>query len=316
MLANDTATPALPAPAPAVAQGSARAWLLASRPATLTAAVAPVLVGTAVAHHSVAIQAGPFAATLMGAGLLQIASNFANDVFDYEKGADTQERLGPTRACQAGLLSVRQMKRGLFYVILLGLAVGSYLTSVAGWPIVVIGLSGILAAIAYTGGPYPLGYHGWGDVFVFLFFGLVAVVGSCFVQTGDFSLLALACAVPIGALCTNILVVNNLRDRHTDRIARKKTLAVRFGRRAAFAQYAISLLASYLVPALLVLFFDQSPWCLLPLLSLPLGVKLIRALSIQEGRALNSVLGATARLVFVFGGLFAVGLFLGSPRLI
>ncbi len=292
--------------------GSVRAWALACRPATLTAAIAPVLVGCAVALHQVPLRMDAVMATLLGASLLQIASNFANDVFDFEKGADTGERLGPTRAVQAGLLSSRQMKTGLGVVIGLSLLVGAYITFLAGWPIVVIGLSSIVAAVAYTGGPYPLGYHGWGDVFVFLFFGLVAVTGTVFVQTGGMSPFAFTAAVPIGALATNILVVNNLRDRHTDELANKRTLAVRLGRRGALLQYLGQLMISYLVPVFIYYQFAASPWVLLPWISLPLAVKNWRAVQVEEGRALNAVLVATAKLVFVFGLLFALGLGLAA----
>lgn len=291
--------------------GSLRAWLLATRPATLSAAVAPVLVGSAVASQFGKISVLPLLATLLGACLLQIASNFANDVFDFEKGADTAQRLGPTRAVQAGLLSPQQMKSGLFVVIALSLLVGVYITAHAGWPIVVIGLASIVAAICYTGGPYPLGYHGWGDVFVFLFFGLVAVVGTTYVHLGSAPFMSYLCAVPVGALATNILVVNNLRDRHTDLLAQKRTLAVRFGRRGALAQYAALLTLSYLVPAGLYLFSYASPWVLLPWLSLPLALKLWRGVRTLEGRNLNAVLKATAGLVFVFSLLFALGTYRG-----
>jgi len=306
-LNTSTSSAALVRPQP----GTVRAWVLACRPATLTAAVAPVLVGAAVAHHLRPLATLPLIATFLGACLLQIASNFANDVFDFEKGADTIERLGPTRAVQAGLLSPAQMKTGLWVVIALALLVGSYLIAVAGWPILAIGLSGIVAAVAYTGGPYPLGYHGWGDVFVFLFFGLIAVGGTCFVQTGALSPLALFCAIPVGALATNILVVNNLRDRHTDRSANKRTLAVRFGKKAVLVQYCAQLSVSYAVPVVLYATGRASWWILLPWVSAPLSVSVLKGVFSEEGRALNPLLVATARLVFVFGALFAVGLFLG-----
>ncbi|HXS17546.1 MAG TPA: 1,4-dihydroxy-2-naphthoate polyprenyltransferase [Polyangiaceae bacterium] len=291
--------------------GSLRAWLLASRPATLSAAVAPVLVGAAVASQFAPLRPVPLLATLLGAALLQIASNFANDVFDFEKGADTKERLGPTRAVQAGLLTAQQMKLGLLTVIVLSLVVGVYITAHAGWPIVVIGLSSIVAAIAYTGGPYPLGYHGFGDVFVFVFFGLVAVVGTTYVQLGSAPLMSFLCAVPVGALATNILVVNNLRDRHTDQLAHKRTLAVRWGRGGALAQYATQLSLSYLLPLALYLLGQASAWVLLPWLSLPLALKLWHGVRTQEGRQLNHVLKATAGLVFVFSLLLALGIYLG-----
>src|SRR5882724_6200886 len=228
-----------------VRPGSLGAWVLASRPKTLSAAAVPVLVGTACAAGRGSLRWGPALAALLGALLLQIGANFANDVFDYEKGADTAARLGPTRAVQAGLLSARSMRLGMGLVFTLALGLGLYLTSVAGYVILVIGCASIASAIAYTGGPYPLGYHGLGDVFVFLFFGLVAVCGTVFVELGRVPGLALFCALPVGALATAILVVNNLRDRETDLGAGKRTLAVRFGRTFAIAQYRSLIAISY-----------------------------------------------------------------------
>ena len=208
----------------------------------------PVLVGTACASARGDVKWGPALAALFGALFLQIGANFANDVFDYEKGADTAERLGPTRAVQAGLISARGMRLGMLVVFALALALGIYLTTVAGPVILVIGLASIASAIAYTGGPYPLGYHGLGDVFVFVFFGLVAVCGTAFVEIGQVPALSLACALPVGALATAILVVNNLRDRVTDAGAGKRTLAVRFGRGFAIGQYRALIAVSYLTP--------------------------------------------------------------------
>lgn len=297
---------------PVLVKGSFRAWVLACRPATLTAAAAPVLVGTAIAAHLGPLSPSAFAATLFGAFALQIASNFANDVFDHEKGADTEERLGPTRAVQAGLVSPRAMKRGLVLALGLALLTGIYLTSIAGWPIVAIGLASMVSAVAYTGGPYPLGYHGLGDVFVMIFFGFVAVCGTTFVQAGVVSPLALVGGAVMGALCTNILVVNNLRDRFTDEKAGKRTLAVRFGRSGALTEYWILLGGAYLTPAALVLFGWTSPLGLLPLLSLPFGIKVGLGVVRSEGRELNVFLVLTAKLLFVFGLLWASGLILDT----
>jgi 1,4-dihydroxy-2-naphthoate polyprenyltransferase len=291
-----------------VRPGSVGAWLLASRPKTLSAAAVPVLVGTACAAARGPVRWGPALAALLGALLLQIGANFANDVFDYEKGADTAERLGPTRAVQAGLLSARSMRLGMVLVFALALALGLYLTSVAGYVILIIGCASILSAIAYTGGPYPLGYHGLGDVFVFLFFGLVAVCGTAFVELGRVPGLALFCALPVGALATAILVVNNLRDRQTDELAGKRTLAVRFGRGFAITQYRALIAVSYLVPVALTLTRSAGPEVLLPVFSLPLALKIERKVASEEGRALNALLAATAKLLLIFGLLFALGL--------
>ena len=288
------------------------AWLLASRPKTLSAAAVPVLVGTACASARGDVKWGPAVAALFGALLLQIGANFANDVFDFEKGADTAERLGPTRAVQAGLLSARSMRRGMLVVFGLALGVGLYLSYVSGPVILLIGCASIASAIAYTGGPYPLGYHGLGDVFVFIFFGLVAVCGTALVEIGHVPGLAVACAIPVGALATAILVVNNLRDRVTDLGAGKRTLAVRYGRGFALGQYRALLAASYLTPVGLVLSGSARPEVLLALLSLPLALKTERAVTATEGRALNPLLAATAKLLAVFGLLFALGLCLRS----
>jgi len=291
-----------------VRPGSLGAWLLASRPKTLSAAAVPVLVGTACASARGQVKWGPALAALLGALLLQIGANFANDVFDFEKGADTADRLGPTRAVQAGLLSARSMRRGMWVVFGLALLIGSYLTCVSGPVILLIGCASIASAIAYTGGPYPLGYHGLGDVFVFIFFGLVAVCGTALVEIGRVPLLALACAIPVGALATAILVVNNLRDRVTDLGAGKRTLAVRYGRSFALGQYRALLALSYLTPVGLALSGRIGPEVLVTLLSLPLALKTERAVRATEGRALNPLLAATAKLLAVFGLLFALGL--------
>jgi 1,4-dihydroxy-2-naphthoate octaprenyltransferase len=258
-----------------------------------------------------ALRVGPALAALVGAMLLQIGSNLANDVFDFEKGADTAERLGPVRAAQAGLLTPRALRAGMIVVFLLALAIGVYLTAVAGWVIVVIGLASIASAVAYTGGPYPLGYHGLGDVFVMAFFGFVAVTGTAFVQAGYVPGVAWAAAVPVGAIATAILVVNNVRDRETDVKAGKRTLPVRFGRTAGIAEYVTLLGAAYAVPALLAATRMLSPTVLLPLLTLPLAVRLARRVASDTGRALNASLVGTAKLLLLHAVLFAAGIALG-----
>jgi 1,4-dihydroxy-2-naphthoate octaprenyltransferase len=291
-----------------VRPGSLGAWVLAARPPTLLAAVVPVLVGTACALAAGSFRAWPALGALAGALLLQVAANFANDVFDYEKGADTAERLGPVRAVQAGLLTPQSMRRGLWVTLGLSLAVGVYLTAVAGPAIVVIGLCSMAAAVAYTGGPYPLGYHGLGDVFVMLFFGFVAVGGTTFVQAGVVTPLSLYAAAPVGALATAILVVNNLRDRETDAQAGKRTLAVRLGERGALIEYAALLSLAYAVPVALYASGRAGMGALAPLLTLPLAAALVRQVARERGRALNPLLARTARLLFVHGVLFALGL--------
>lgn len=289
------------------APGSAGAWLLASRPATLVAAVVPVVVGTACAWALGGFRAGPALGALLVAIFVQIGTNFANDVFDYEKGADTGERLGPTRAVQAGLLSARSVRIGMVVVFGLAVVSGAYLALVAGWPLAIIGIVAILSGLAYTGGPYPLAYHGLGDIFVLIFFGFVAVCGTVYVQLGFVPTIAVWASVPVGCLATGILVVNNVRDRETDAQAGKRTLAVRLGRRGGLAEYGTLLLAAYLVPVGLVI-YGFSLWLLLPLATLPRGVRLCFELARLEGRALNATLVGTARLLMLFGLLLAAGI--------
>ncbi len=290
----------------------ARAWVLACRPATLAAAFVPVAVGTAVAVAAGGFRAGPASAALVGAMLLQIGANLANDVFDYEKGADTAERLGPVRVVQAGLLPASSVRAGMLVVFALALGVGAYLTAIAGPAIVVIGLASIACAVAYTGGPFPLGYNGLGDVFVMLFFGFVAVCGTAFVQAGGVPALAWWCAVPVGALATAILVVNNVRDAETDARAGKRTLAVRFGRGFGVAEYALLVAAAYGVPVLLVATGRLAPLALLPLVTLPLALPLLKSVARDHGATLNRTLVGTARLLLLHGVAFAAGIVLGA----
>lgn len=286
-------------------------WVLAARPATLTAALVPVAVGTACAHAEGGLRWGPALAALFGAIWIQIGTNFANDVFDAEKGADTDARLGPTRAVAAGLISPRAMRVGMALAFGLATLSGVYLAWTAGWPVIAIGVASVASGIAYTGGPFPLGYHGLGDLFVMVFFGFVAVVGTTYVQTLEAPALAWLAAVPVGALATAILVVNNLRDRQTDAVAGKRTLAVRLGRRGAVAEYAGLVALAYATPVALVA-LGRGPWVLLPLASAPLAAALVRRVAQQEGRALNATLAHTAQLLLVYGALSTTGITLSS----
>ncbi len=285
-------------------------WLLAIRPRTLPAAAAPVIVGSALAFYDDAFQFLPALAALLGALLLQIGANLANDVFDFKKGADTSERLGPPRVTQMGLLTPGQVYIGMIIVFALAALIGLYLIYVGGWVILGIGILSIVSAIAYTGGPFPLGYHGLGDIFVFLFFGLAAVCGTYFVQAGRVTNFVWLAANPIGLLAVAILVVNNLRDIDTDRAAGKKTLAVRFGARGAQVEYLALLAIAYLVPLLFIALNFDLIWILLTSFSIPLVLPLIRIVLHERGRALNAALAGTARLEFMYALLFAVGLLL------
>lgn len=283
-------------------------WTLAARPKTLPAAAAPVIAGTAVALHDGVFSFGPALAALLGALLIQIGTNFANDVFDYKKGADTHERLGPVRVTQAGLLKPEQVMTGMWITFGLATLIGVYLLAVAGWPVVFIGLFSILAGIAYTGGPFPLGYNGLGDIFVFIFFGLVAVCGTYFVQAGTVSAAAVWAAIPMGLLATAILVVNNLRDVDTDTKAGKKTLAVRLGVNGARIEYDLMVGGALLCPVLMWLTGNASFWVLLTWLSLYRAIPLIKMIYTEKGKPLNKALGGTGRLELEFALLLAVGL--------
>lgn len=285
-------------------------WIAAARLRTLPAAVVPVAVGTACAHAVGRIAWGPALAALAGSLAIQIGTNFANDVFDAERGADGPDRIGPLRAVSAGLITAAAMKRAMIAAFAIASAFGVYLVATAGWPIVVVGLASIAAGIAYTGGPYPLGYHGLGDIFVLAFFGFVAVCGTAFVQLGYVPCLSIWAAIPVGALATAILVVNNVRDRATDVRAGKRTLAVRFGRRAAIVEYVVLLVAAYAVPLGLAIASERG-WRALPLATLPLAARLVRRLAgAISGAEYNGLLAATAQLLMLHGALFATGLVL------
>ena len=308
-----TAAPGDLARSPAIEPGSLRAWVVACRPATLLAALVPVLVGTACAFAAGGARAVPALAALAGALLLQIGTNLANDLFDHKRGADTTARIGPIRAVQAGLLTPAEIRRGMVVVFGLATTVGGYLVVQGGWPIVLVGVAAIAAAVGYTAGLYPLGYHGLGEPAVFLFFGFVAVGGSAFVQLGSVPALAWWAAIPVGGLATAMLVVNNLRDRETDAHAGKRTLAVRWGERAALGEYAALLAIAYAVPVGLVLGGRVGPIGLLPLATAPVALQLGSTLvRLRTGPALNGLLIRTARLLVAYGVLFAVGLALGA----
>lgn len=292
------------------APGSARAWVLAARPATLPVSVAPVLVGAAATMSTRSpVAAGPVLAALLGALLIQIGTNFANDVFDFEKGADTSARLGPVRATQAGLLSPSAVRAGMVASFALAALVGVYLALVGGFPIVAIGIASIVSGVAYTGGPFPLGYNGLGDVFVFVFFGPVAVCATSYLAGGAVPLASAGASVAVGALSTAVLVVNNVRDEPTDRAARKRTLVVRFGRAFGIFEYHALTLIAYAAIAF-VAYEVRSSWPLLALGTAPLAVRLARGLRARRGAALNPLLGGTARLLLFASALLAVGLVL------
>jgi 1,4-dihydroxy-2-naphthoate octaprenyltransferase len=286
------------------------AWMLAIRPRTLPAAAAGVVMGSALAWRDGSFQLDATLACLLAALLLQVGSNLANDVFDFERGTDTAERLGPVRVTQAGLLTSSQIKRGMLVVFALAVLSGFYLAWLGGWPIILIGVAAILAAIAYTGGPFPLGYHGLGDLFVFIFFGLASVAGTYYVQTGHVSAAAWWMTVPPGSIVTAILVVNNLRDLESDRKAAKRTLAVILGEQATKIQYLVCMIIAYLILPLAA-WLGVVPWSTLTTwLSLLLAIRVTHIVFTQQGRSLNAALAGTGQTALLYSLLFWAGLLL------
>jgi 1,4-dihydroxy-2-naphthoate octaprenyltransferase len=287
-----------------------KVWVLASRPATLLACVVPVMVGTALAGAAGALRWDAALVALVCSGLIQIGTNLYNDYADFKKGADTSARLGPARATQRGWLRPGQVLAGAGLCFGLSVLLGGYLVALSGWPILVVGLLSVFFGYAYTGGPLPLAYNGLGEVFVMIFFGVVAVCGTYYVQADALSWPVLLASVPIGALASCILVVNNLRDHRSDAAAKKRTLAVMLGARAARWEYASFVVLAYGAPLVAVLLGLGGPWWLLPWLSLPLAAREVRAIFVTDGAALNPHLGATARLELVYGALLSAGVLL------
>ncbi|AUX09388.1 1,4-dihydroxy-2-naphthoate octaprenyltransferase [Halalkaliarchaeum desulfuricum] len=302
-----------------------KAWLIAARPQTLPAALAPVVVGVGIALQDGVFAAAPAVAALVGASLIQIGTNFANDYYDAVQGADTEKREGFTRVTAGGLIEPQSVKRAMWLTFAAAVVVGTYLVYVGGVPILVVGLVSIAAGIAYTGGPYPLGYHGLGDLFVFVFFGVIAVVGTYYVQAaallpgafpvwippGTVTVPAVVASLPIAALSTNILVVNNVRDREEDAETGKRTLTVRFGYRFSRAQFLSMLALAYAVP----FWFLLQGWSIVvlsPLLTLPFAGRIARTvLTETAGDVLNPALESAGKLLAAFAILFAVGLAIG-----
>lgn len=290
-------------------------WILAVRPRTLTAAAAPVFAGSGLAWHHGHFRFLPALAALVGALLIQVGTNLANDYYDFLRGGDPQDRVGPVRVTQAGLLPPPAVRRAAYGVLGAAFLVGIYLVGVGGWPVVVIGLASLASAVAYTGGPFPLAYHGLGDLFVFVFFGLVAVGGTYWVQALAWNPAVLLAGAGVGALTTAILVVNNLRDRETDARVGKRTLAVRLGVRGTQGEFLLAVLLAALVPPLGRVLFGWPfgaflAWGALPALAGPVSV----VLGFREGsdpRVLLPSLGKTALAAGLYGLLLGLGLALG-----
>ncbi len=289
--------------------GKLQAFWLAARPKTLPAAVMPVLIGTAVAYQQDAFDLLPALAAMICGLLIQVGTNYSNDLLDYQAGTDNDFRLGPQRAVASQWLTEREMLIGTVAVFLSTVPFGLYLIYAAGLPVLFIGLVSIAAGIAYTGGPYPLAYNGLGDLFVFIFFGIVATAGTYYVQAESLSLLAFLAAIPAGGLTTALLVINNYRDIDTDKHTNKNTLAVILGKAGTRIEYVALLFISYLIPVALYFIFHFSFWILLPWLTLPLAIQLCRKLYAGiQGKQLNALLEKTARLTLVYGILFSIAL--------
>jgi 1,4-dihydroxy-2-naphthoate octaprenyltransferase len=290
-----------------------RIWLMAARPRTLPAAAAPVLVGTALAGTLGTFKPLTFAATLLGALFIQIGTNLSNDYSDARRGADTEDRLGPVRVTAGGLVPPRQVLIATYVAFGLAVLVGIYLIVTAGWQLLLVGIASILAGVLYTGGPRPYGYEGLGEVFVFLFFGVVAVTGTYFCQKQHLTWESFVLAVPVGLLAASLLMVNNVRDLETDRRAGKRTLAVRLGRPRARVLYAAMVYLAFLTAPLAWVLGGTglSPWLLLPWLALPVAAPVVRIVRQRvDGPSLNGALAKTGMLQLVFCVLLSAGLLL------
>ncbi len=286
-------------------------WLLAIRPKTLPAAAAPVITGSAVAISDGSFSFFIFCAVLSGAFLLQISVNLANDYFDFKHNIDTHKRLGPKRVTQSGLIAPSSVRNAMITTLVLSLLVGVYLVTKGGLPIVIIVILSLVSALAYSGGPYPIASNGLGELFVFIFFGPVAVCGTYYLLTDTLTFKAFLTSVPVGLLITAIMVVNNLRDIKTDETAGKRTLAVILGGAGTKSEYVLLILVSYLIPPVLYALKINSIYILLPLLSMPLSYPLLITVSEKRGRVLNETLAGTARLSLIYSFLFSLGIMIG-----
>ncbi|MGL1932798.1 MAG: 1,4-dihydroxy-2-naphthoate polyprenyltransferase [Desulfotalea sp.] len=289
-------------------------WVLAARPKTLPAAVAPILVGVAAAFVVGKAQVFAALACFLGAMLLQIAVNLANDYFDAKNKIDSEERLGPTRVTQSGLIPAGQVKLAMIFCLVAASLVFCYLSYLGGLPIVFVGIASVLGALGYSGGPFPLASNGLGELFVFIFFGLIAVCGTFFIIVGELVPIAVIVSVPPGLLITAIMVINNLRDIDTDTKAGKRTLAVMLGRTNTILEYRILLASSYGVVLLMWVFDTDGYYVLLPLLTLPLARRLWHDVEQCAGRELNDTLADTAKLSLLFSIAFSVGLVIGALK--
>ena len=283
-------------------------WILAARPRTLWAAVAPVMIGTAIAIDSGGFHLWSSMAALLAAVFIQIGTNYANDYYDFKKGADSENRLGPTRVTQAGLVAPHHVKNAALIAFALAFIIGIYLVYRGGWPIVIIGLSSIAFGILYTAGPFALGYQGLGEIFVLIFFGPVAVGGTYYVQTLNISWPVLIAGLSPGMISTGILTINNLRDIASDTTAGKRTLSVRFGSAYSKYQYACVIFIAAIIPLILWLENDSHPYAVAAFVILAAALPAIKKVfTYQSAEELNKVLEQTGRLLLLYGLLFSIG---------
>ena len=283
-------------------------WIIASRPKTLIAAIAPVILGSSLAFQEDSFNLLLFTAILITAILIQIGTNLVNDLFDYINGADNEDRLGPDRALQKGLLSKSQIESAIFFIFTMAVVLGFYLALIGGWPIVIIGSISILFGFLYTSGPYPLAYNGLGDIFVFVFFGLVAVPGTYYLHTGMFTFEAIILGSALGCLSTCILIINNLRDIDNDKKHKKNTLAVYIGRKFTKIEYLLLITTAYLIPIYISYAFGNKSSIYIVYFTLPIAIRLLIDVFHKTDLALNITLEGTAKLLFLYTLLFSFGI--------
>lgn len=285
-------------------------WILAARPKTLPAALVPVMVGSSLAYHQGKFYPLYSVIALICSLLIQIGTNFTNDLYDHLKGADTEKRKGPLRVLSAGLISVNEMKKAIAFVFGLTFLLGLYLVYVTNLNIFLIGVFSIIAGLAYTAGPYPLAYHGLGDLFVFLFFGIIGTMGTFYLHHQEFTMLSFLVSLPVGALITNILIINNYRDIEEDKQAGKNTLAVILGIQFSRYEYIFFLLLSFFIPFVLHFEFNFNVIIFLPYLTLPAAIILVKMIFNFQGQQLNKTLELSAKFSAVYGLLFSAGMIL------
>ncbi len=283
-------------------------WIITSRPKTLAAAISPVLLGSSLAYYDGFFNIITFFFIIISSCLIQIGTNYSNDLFDYLRGTDDSNRLGPDRAMQTGMLSKNEIQKAIIIIFALAIVFGFYLALLGGWIIVAIGLLSIFFGVIYTGGPYPLAYNGLGDIFVFVFFGLVAVPGTYYLHTGMFTFEAVILGSALGCLSTCILIINNLRDIDNDKKHKKNTLAVYIGRKFTKIEYLLLITTAYLIPIYISYAFGNKSSIYIVYFTLPIAIRLLIDVFHKTDLALNITLEGTAKLLFLYTLLFSFGI--------